>query len=188
MSLKKSTVAAMAVLALAPATALAATTNGGPRDERLVGTQFNDIIDGAQGNDRIFGLAGDDLLLGHAGNDRIHGGAGNDQLAGDVNQAGDVTSFDRLWGGQGDDTLRGGDARDWMHGGQGNDTLLGQAGRDVLFGGRGDDTMDGQGGNDRIRARDGARDSVRCGEGVDIAVVDRNDIVDVSCEKVRRPN
>src|SRR3954462_9532873 len=51
---------AAAALALVPATAYAATIQGGPGNERLRGTRVADTIDGNGGNDRIFGLAGDD--------------------------------------------------------------------------------------------------------------------------------
>ena len=82
-----------------------------------------------------------------------------------------------------------------MNGGAGNDTENGQAGAttskataattcwpaagasDVLSGGRG---------RDRIRARDGLRDRINCGRGVDTVTADRNDVVASNCEHVSR--
>jgi hypothetical protein len=43
----------------------------------------------------------------------------------------------------------------------------------------------GGGGRDRVKARGGGRNVVRCGKGRDKAVVDRRDRVR-GCEKVRR--
>src|SRR3954452_9707418 len=96
MHLTKTTVGAIAALALVPSVALAATLNGGPGNERLKGTRFADHIDGNAGNDRILGLAGDDVLIGGPGNDRVWGGRGNDDISG-------VQGNDRLYGGAGDD-------------------------------------------------------------------------------------
>jgi Ca2+-binding RTX toxin-like protein len=45
--------------------------------------------------------------------------------------------------------------------------------------------LDGGAGNDRISARDGERDRVRCGPGRDTAIVDRGDRVK-GCEVVKR--
>ena len=56
---------------LVPATAIAATINGGPAGERLRGTSLADTINGNGGNDRIRGFAGPDQLNGGPGNDRV---------------------------------------------------------------------------------------------------------------------
>ena len=48
--------------------------------------------------------------------------------------------FGFQFGGSGDDTLTGGNGRDFLFGRRGDDTLFGGAGRDFLFGGRGTDT------------------------------------------------
>ncbi len=82
---------------------------------------------------------------------------------------------DRVRARGGDDVAFGGRGRDLVRGGSGDDTLHGGAGRDDLRGGSGDDT---------INARDGARDVVRCGPGLDTVLFDRDlDQVDgASCE------
>src|SRR4029078_11496731 len=102
---KKATAGFVAALALVPATAMAATINGGPKGEFLRGTKNADSINGHGGNDRIFGLKGDHNPAGDAGNDKIFGGAGNDHIVGDANNTGDRTSFDFLSGQSGDDNI-----------------------------------------------------------------------------------
>lgn len=77
----------------------------------------------------------------------------------------------------------------------GNDVLIGRRGGDCLFGGEGNDLhvggpgrdyMDGEGGNDRFFARDGRRDTIKCGKGRDLVIADRIDRVGRQCERVRR--
>jgi Ca2+-binding RTX toxin-like protein len=170
MHLRKSTIGAVAALALIPGTALAATIEGGPGNDRLRGTHDADLINGHAGNDRIRGFAGNDTLLGESGNDRIFGGGGNDMIRGtagndwlnggqgddtvigDNNATGDLTSFDKIFGGSGNDALKGGDSRDRMYGGPGNDTSEGENGNDRMAGGTGDDVQNGGEGNDTIYA------------------------------------
>jgi hypothetical protein len=85
---------------------------------------------------------------------------------------------DDIYGRAGRDTLLGLAGSDRLWGGLGNDLLVGGSGRDVLYGGRG---------NDVLRARDGAPDVLTCGRGRDVAIVDRKDRADRSCERVRLP-
>ncbi|MFL6171827.1 MAG: hypothetical protein ACJ716_02940 [Marmoricola sp.] len=106
-----------ALLAASALGALAACNSGTaqpprptPALHRLVGTH---------GNDRLVGTAGDDHIEGFAGSDVIHGLAGDDVLEG-----GEGGGYDRLVGGEGDDTLRlveSGSA----YGGPGDDTIRG---------------------------------------------------------------
>ncbi len=130
-------------------------------DDRLFGTDDNDVIRaglgddriiGRDGDDRLFGEEGDDIIRGNDGDDRVVGGDGNDILVG-----GDGS--DRLLGQDGDDILRGNDGNDILRGGNGEDTLVGGDGddrlvggndNDVLRGGRGDDILKGNDGNDRL--------------------------------------
>ena len=53
-----------------------------------------------------------------------------------------------LWGQRGDDSLIGGDGRDYLWGGKGDDTLMGGASFDYLEGGAGADEIDGGAGFD----------------------------------------
>jgi Ca2+-binding RTX toxin-like protein len=100
----------------------------------------------------------------------------------------------------GDDTIYTSYDNDTIDGGAGNDTIRGYAGDDAIVGGPGQDSIfgDTQGqtcnvmtcsvysGNDVIDARDGERDSVDCGLGTDIALVDAVDVTS-NCEDVRQP-
>ncbi|MBF0394151.1 MAG: tandem-95 repeat protein [Alphaproteobacteria bacterium] len=67
---------------------------------------------------------------------------------------------DRLFGGDGADTLSGGSGNDTLQGGDGSDVLIGGAGSDSLQGGDGIDFLSGGGGNDYIQG----------GSGIDVAV------------------
>jgi hypothetical protein len=81
---------------------------GGPRDDRIDGTEGDDAIYGRGGNDTLHGLGGDDMLRGGKGDDRIDGGDGDDQI----------------WGDKGDDTLTGGRGADTFHAAEGADLDL----------------------------------------------------------------
>ena len=169
---------------------------GTARDDVLRGTSFGDRIFGLEGNDSISGLAGSDCLEGGSGNDRLAGGDGVDRLTGGpgVDRLDGGTGNDRLFGSEGSDSLIGGAGNDLLDGGVGNDVLSGGPGNDLLIGGQGNDRITGGPGSDRIsggigndtiNARDGVRESVSCGPGRDIAVVDRQDRVS-GCERVIR--
>ena len=101
---------------------------------------------------------------------------------------------DVLRGRGGSDLIRGFGGRDHLYGGGGNDTLLGGKGPDVLRGGRGHDWFNNVGGvrragagNDRILARDGKPDTIDCGPGRDVAIVDREEDGVFDCEVVKEP-
>jgi len=88
---------------------------------------------------------GDDRVLAHTGA-FVDGGSGNDTLEADL------VRFDSsaLYGGDGDDVLRGdGD----LDGGAGRDRLTGGPGDDILEGGAGADTIDGGAGSDELTFR-----------------------------------
>ena len=110
------------------------TITGTPRDDRLEGTEGNDVI---------CALRGDDVVAGGGGRDRILGGPGDDVLAGGA-------SRDIVLGEAGDDLLRGG---------KGPDVLLGGRGEDVLRGGAGNDRCDGGIRTDCERRLNGRRPS-----------------------------
>jgi Ca2+-binding RTX toxin-like protein len=95
------------------------------------------------------------------------GGAGNDAITGDTNAVGDLTSFDRIFGGAGNDSLKGGDSSDRFDGGSGNDASAGENGNDRMSGGSGDDLQDGGAGNDVIYANRGV-DTSFGGDGNDV--------------------
>jgi Ca2+-binding RTX toxin-like protein len=98
----------------------------------------NDWFDFGSRFDDVVALGdGDDRYIDYAGNDRVEGGQGADTMAGGDFSVGDDTFI----GGEGDDNL---DGRD------GNDTLDGGGGDDILQPGPGDDTLDGGDGNDFV--------------------------------------
>jgi uncharacterized protein YkwD len=89
---------------------------------------------------------------------------------------------DRLEGGPGPDVLAGEAGDDTLAGGPGADELLGEAGNDALGGGAGADRLDGGEGDDAIEARDGERDRIACGPGVDVVEGDPIDEIAPDCE------
>jgi len=109
--------------------------------------------------------------------DDSEGQSGNsDRPSNDIINGGLVA--DRLFGGSGDDTLRGfsgndhlfgGDDDDELYGMDNNDTLRGEADDDILYGGSGNDSLQGDGGNDELHGGEG-NDTLDGGTGNDTAV------------------
>jgi Ca2+-binding RTX toxin-like protein len=93
--------------------------------------------------------------------------------------AGDVIvafgAGDRLRGRPGHDCLIGGTGGDQLDGEKGNDRLTGGVGGDVLVDGFGTNAFDAGPGSDRVDARNGSRETVRCGPGFDRVRADRRD-------------
>ncbi|MET0768920.1 MAG: hypothetical protein ABW081_03350, partial [Solirubrobacteraceae bacterium] len=133
------------------------------------GTRAADRLSGTAAGDLLRGLRGDDVLRGLGGADCLRGGGGDDRLA----------------GGGGKDTLAGGGGDDRLVGGKGKDVLEGGKGDDRLAGGAGVERFDGGAGRDVIAARDGRRETVRCGRGRDRVTADERDRT-IGCERVRR--
>jgi hypothetical protein len=156
----------------------APTLTGPPCANPAFGGRDDDVLFGSSFGDRMFGRQGRDLLRGREGNDCLWGGEGADVLDGD---GGD----DSLWGGDGRDRLFGGAGNDRVLGGAKSDELHGDAGNDQLFPGSGRDRVWGGAGNDTISARDGSRDVIDCGAGLDRVTADRRDHLR-SCEQVSR--
>ena len=142
------------------------------------GGRDDDVLLGSSFGDRMFGRQGRDLLRGRAGNDCLWGGEGADVLDGD---GGD----DSLWGGDGRDRLFGGSGNDRLLGGAKGDELHGDTGNDQIFPGTGRDRVWGGAGNDTISARDGSRDVIDCGAGLDRVTADHRDRLR-GCERVTR--
>jgi hypothetical protein len=135
--------------------------------DRVVGGRGRDRISTGAGNDRIAGGGERDRIDGGTGHDRIDAGPGHDDVHGGAGS-------DRLHGRRGNDTLLGGPHDDVAHGGPGQDRLFDNEGRDRLHGGPH---------TDFLSARDGDRDIVDCGPGIDVAVGDRQDVYR-GCEHV----
>ncbi|MEO1614598.1 MAG: LamG-like jellyroll fold domain-containing protein [Planctomycetota bacterium] len=153
---------------------------GGGGEDSIFGGAEQDYIDGGAGNDRsLFGDAGDDIVRGGLGDDALRGGLGIDQLYGDSGrdelrgESGDAsgsTNGQRLFGGDGIDTLHawagpnpgtkgdelyGEGGGDFLYGAHQNEVLFGEGGADYLLGGAGDDVIDGGSGQDQAYGGDG---------------------------------
>jgi len=142
---------------------------GGPGNDNLKGTNWNDLILGFEGNDRINGSNGNDCLVGGEGNDILNGSNGNDIVLGGEGD-------DRIEGSNGDDLLFGGDGNDKIDGDNGEDKIYAGAGNDVVDGGNGndfveaglgDDKLAGRNGNDNLLGQEGD-DWIDGGLGVDV--------------------
>ncbi len=85
------------------------------------------------------------------GRDRIYAGGGHDRISGKAGK-------DRLYGSRGNEGyIFAGSGNDLINGAQGSDSIHGEQGRDRIYGG--DDIVAGW--------RDGAKDHIYCGPGVD---------------------
>jgi hypothetical protein len=125
------------------------------------------VVDTTPDAGGVAGAVGESKQAGACSN-RIRGTKGNDSIDG-------TAKGDRVLGIGGDDDLRGGAGYDCLKGGAGDDTLDGGTAGDILQGGPG---------SDLIRSRDGKRDKVNCGAGVDVVLADQRDVVK-NCESVR---
>jgi hypothetical protein len=105
---------------------------------------------GVAGTSSVFLLVGTDTAISRSYNaesiDRlIILGVGDDIIAGSSN------GNDTLFGGDGNDDLRGNQGNDLIFGGDGNDYLDGGANQDTVYGGHGNDLIDGgSAGADRL--------------------------------------
>jgi hypothetical protein len=102
--------------------------------------------------------------------------------AGDELSVGD--GADRVFARAGDDTVDGGPGNDRVRGGRGDDALFGDDGKDRLRGGQDNDLLDGGEGNDYLNGGGDGRDKDRivCGDGYDVVVLGRGDVVMVEVE------
>lgn len=160
----------------------------------------------ARGVERIAvetGDAGSDVRIRAALPAHIQGGAGDDLLIGGP-------ADDWIHGGGGKDVIGGGPGADELHGGADDDlvTYVDRIGRDgtllprregvtVRLGARGASGARGEGdtistdfemveggdGPDRFELRDGRTQSVSCGRGRDVAILDVADEESIDCER-----
>jgi hypothetical protein len=151
--------------------------HGQPGNDWLQGNPSRadvDLMDGGPGND----------LMDPGLNDNVHGGPDVDTVrmpypGGEVITLDDVANDGR----PGDHFNIGPDIENVI-GGPDGDQITGSAAANTLDGAGGSDTLNGGAGNDTILARDGAADTVSCGDGADRAVVDVIDSVAPDCETV----
>ena len=188
------------------------TIQGGAGSDSLAGGAGNDRLNGgasglvgADGDDRLNGGDGADVLLGADGDDRLDGGLGPDVMNGEDGRD-TVTYEDRadeifvtLDGepndGQRDEgdnvatdveVVLGGTLFNTLTGDSSRNTLTGASEEDLIDGRRGEDRQYGGGAEDVLLGRDGSTDTVDCGDGMDLAIVDRVDSTR-DCEWIDRP-
>ncbi|KYC36879.1 hypothetical protein WA1_45295 [Scytonema hofmannii PCC 7110] len=145
------------------------TVSGGAGNDTVSGGAGNDTVSGGMGNDTIDGGDGIDLLsetanvnfiltnsqLTGTGNDtlssieqaKLAGGNGDNTIDASAFTLGTVS----LFGGAGNDVIKGGTSHDSISGGSGNDTINGNAGHDNISGDGGDNVIDGGYGIDTLR-------------------------------------
>jgi hypothetical protein len=114
----------------------------------------------------------------------VNAGDGNDTVGVDWPAAQDpslVSSGALLFGGDGDDTVTGGELADDLRGGAGDDRLDGSAGNDEVSGDAGRDRLAGGADDDVLESRDGEQDVDDCGAGTDRVLADASDTV-TGCE------
>lgn len=134
--------------------------------QNIVGSANNDTLEGDDNSNTLDG--------GSAGSDTVtfanYTTAVTASLATNTATAGGTTdtliSIENLTGGNGDDSLTGGDAANTLNGGVGNDTLVGGGGADILLGGAGNDTLSG-GADDDILIGGAGADTFTGGGGND---------------------
>ena len=142
---------------------------GGKGNDKLYGTNDDDIVKGNAGKDVLYGGWGDDKLYGGKGDDKLYGGDGDDILYGEAGN-------DKLYGSDGDDTLYGGKGDDKLYGGDGEDIINGGKGDDRLYGGAGADKFvyaNGDG-DDRIGDYGSCQDSLIITKGTISAMKRKN--------------
>jgi Ca2+-binding RTX toxin-like protein len=183
------------------------TLNGLEGQDFLLGSDGGDILRGGANGDFLDGGLDDDSLLGDGGDDTLLQ-AGNTADGADFLSGGEgIDSADYSFrstavvadpgGGRDDGEDANGDGvaeeldevgRDVedLIGGSGNDTLTGDGRNNRLEGGAGTDSLNGHGGDDLFVSRDGAADSVACGDGQDSVTADNQDAVSADCEAVAR--
>lgn len=144
------------------------TLFGGAGDDTIVGDSYVsgqhysfDTVQLQPGEDDFINSA--ELLVGGAGDDLIIGGGWDDSITDDARFTPDeITNPDliieifpsvirnKIWGGEGDDSLYAAAGGDTLGGGAGADFIQGGYDNDVIFGGSGADTIVGGAGNDQI--------------------------------------
>lgn len=143
--------------------------------DKITGAGHVNELRGSQYDDRLLGSARDEGFTPGFGDDVINGRKGNDTviyhqdnidapidlvvnlargIATGVGGYGAFTDklkgIENAHGADGDDILKGNNARNVLSGSHGNDELDGQGGNDVLNGGAGDDVLTGGAGFDRF--------------------------------------
>jgi Ca2+-binding RTX toxin-like protein len=147
-----------------------------------IGTNGSDRLVGTNGDDNLLGLGGDDRIFSLAGNDNLLGGPGKDFVFGGTACCAPRGGEKNLLGGSGNDILQGGTGSDITVAGEGNDLYVdgddfADQAIDIISGGAGTDVIN-------VPNRPASKDIVVCGDGYDVVVADRKDMIAPNCEKV----
>ena len=143
--------------------------------ERIVGSDYRDVLTGDDRSNVLYGIGGDDELRGNDGDDVLEGGAGADQLNGGagLDWALYLESDSGVTVNLGDNTASGGHAQgdaitgiENVTGSDYHDVLTGDNGANVLYGIGGDDELRGNDGDDVLEGGAGA-DQLDGGVGID---------------------
>jgi Ca2+-binding RTX toxin-like protein len=149
----------------------------------LNGGDGSDTLDGGPRVAFLDGGLGDDLLRGGLEYDgALACGGGIDTIAyDDVGRVTGVTvDLANQSAGDGETTINcenviGSDLGDTLKGNTASNRIEGRGGTDDITGDLGSDDLRGEDGDDTIRAQDALVDSVQCGNGDDIALLDAGD-------------
>lgn len=128
--------------------------NGG--DDELRGSAGDDTLSGNAGADELYGGGGKDILLIDDDDTVIDGGSGYDRVI-VTNASSNITldlaatNIEQVWGNNTAETFDASAMSSFakIFGGGGADTIIGGAAGDRIYGEAGDDIMTGNGGNDR---------------------------------------
>ena len=126
--------------------------------EKLIGSEYDDVLLGDDQVNHLVGGAGNDFLQGRMGNDIIDGGDGSDTVSYEGETTGIILTlgegsaaadFTRIDSSEQDfitnvEGVFGSDARDIITGNATNNRLYGGGGRDEIYGGDGDDHLYGE--------------------------------------------
>jgi len=184
--------------------------DGGPGNDDVDGNDGDDVVQGGPGDDVVSGgrRMSTDVIDGGPGNDASVAdwndntaepqpiavsldGVANDGRAGEQDN---VVGIERIRTAQVATLIAGADPVEFeveksrvgpsrLVGGPGADRLATYVGDDTIDGGAGPDVIFAHLGSDTVEARDGERDVIDCGDGVDTAFVDPIDAVS-NCETV----
>ncbi|MEN0001103.1 MAG: S8 family serine peptidase [Pseudomonadota bacterium] len=143
-----------------------ASGSGGVNTMNAAAVTSNTLINLLAGTGTIDGVATTNSFI-----DRVFTGDGNDTVIGDgISEFIDTgRGNDSVEGGAGAETINGGTGNDSLDGGAGDDTINGGDGNDTITGGLGNDIMNGGNGNDVFDFEAGVHssDTINGGAGTD---------------------
>ncbi|MEO0313207.1 MAG: hypothetical protein RL140_437 [Actinomycetota bacterium] len=163
-------------------------------DQKINGTNHQDVICIIGNRNIVNALGGDDVVVDEGddntinlgdGNDTIDASSGLDAVISGGSGSDSITGSpgpDEIGGGQGDDSIVAGAGDDEVYGGSGNDDIAGDVGEDAIFGEAGGDTLHGGDQDDTLQGGTG-QDHLYGDAGTDTCSIDADDFTNgSSCE------